>query len=61
MEVNVKLVSTFRKYRDTVNDDKAHLKKGSTVIFILQNNIPDFSISHEIKKSKRIIYCSALF
>jgi molybdopterin converting factor small subunit len=31
MEVNVKLISTFRKYQDIVNDDKAHLKNGSTV------------------------------
>jgi molybdopterin converting factor small subunit len=31
MEVRVKLVSTFRKYRDTLNDDKTHLEKGSTV------------------------------
>lgn len=31
MKVRVKLVSTFRKYRDTLNDDKTHLEKGSTV------------------------------
>jgi molybdopterin converting factor small subunit len=31
MEVRVKLVSTFRKYRVTLNDDKTHLEKGSTV------------------------------
>jgi len=31
MEVRVKLVSTFRKYQDTLKGDIAHVEKGSTV------------------------------